>query len=277
MTDDIPERYKAAIEAARHALLAQARPQVSFEALGGGSPGLMSSRVGGPIAWHPESDVPKSRSGAPLFLALQIELAGLDPLPGFPTAGVMQLYLADDILERGITFLPEHRNPGDYPLQQGDGFRLVVHRETSSLVAHPQLSSDADYPVLAPEARDRAIALDFARATDHTPPISHWQGAPIYQAFEALADEDDDFDPEWAVEALWGEWASANHLGGYAQPLQLDHRSFYEEFRRYDRCLINIQDMPGLEMGDLNLSVLINDDDLTAGRFEDVILMADTD
>ena len=183
--------------------------------------------------WPRDRELPVGENGETLHFALQINLGAVPELPGFPKSGVMQLFLADSILERGITFSSEHRQAGYYPLSQGDGFIFAVHDDLQSLSERPQMPSDADFPVLSPEAHERAFALRFDEGEGQQPPLSHWLGAPIYATLEKLADEDDEFDLKQAVEEVWPDaWSSASFVGGYAHPLQLDHRSFFAEFRR---------------------------------------------
>lgn len=244
------------------------------------SPYLVSSRLGGPVAWPAGVPIPTDGTGAPMVFVAQINFSGTHDLPDFPREGLLQLFLANDVSERGITFSREHRRDGDYPLQNGAGFKLVFHRETEWLVETRYQLPQADYPIYHPEIQDEPKTITLGQAADQFPPMTHWQGSTIYERFEQLPEAEDHLEElhELLCTDVWDAPLSTEfYLGGYASPLQLDQRRFFDEYRKYDTCVMNFGALPLLDLPDMNLAVLISRADLLAMRFDDTVLIADTD
>lgn len=244
------------------------------------SPSLDASRLGGPIAWHAGEPIPTDSSGAPMVFVAQINFSEEHALPYFPKKGLLQLFLANDLDERRITFLREYRKDGDYPLRNGSGFKLVFHNETDSLVETEYQLPQAEYPIYQPEIQERPQTITFRKTKDQLPPMSHWQGSGIYERFEQLPEAENALVELYEILSaeVWDEQLSTGfYLGGYACPLQMDQRRFFEEYRKYDTCLVNFGELPLLDLPDTNLAVLISKADLLALRFDDTVLIADTD
>lgn len=110
--------------------------------------------------------------------------------------------------------------------------------------------------------------------------MTHWQGMRLYQQFEQLpqfTDHPEDLH-DLMTETLWSDDLSGGfQLGGCATPIQQDHRFFFEDFQSFDRCVLNFGELPGLELPDMNLAVLIREHDLKNTDFSNVVLIADTD
>lgn len=280
MDEDIfKDEYATELKAAREDLRSMARKYYDLGDVDRPA-GLLDSRIAGPVAWAPGEPLPEDTTGQAMVFAFQINLATLDPLPGFPASGLLQVFLANDVIERGITFFPEHREDGYFPLRNGDGFRLVFHPETDNLVETLYELPSAEFPVHTPDTLTRPHAIMTWDATEHFPPMTHWQGMQVYQRFEALPEAQDDLSGLHDVlsQEVWDEQLTTTfYLGGYACPLQLDQRAFFTEYQRYERCLVNFGELPGLNLFDMNFAILISDADLRAARFDDVVLIADTD
>lgn len=277
--DDFKKKYAHEIAAAIAELKTSSR-KLQFLELVLRSPSLNASRLGGPIAWPAGEPIPTDSSGAPMVFVAQINFNEKHNLPNFPKKGLLQLFLANDINERGITFLREHRNDGDFPLRNGSGFRLVYHNETKGLAETQYLLPQAEYPIYQPEIQSRPQAITFGKTTDQLPPMSHWQGSEIYERFEQFPEAENHFVElcELLSANVWDEQLpTALYLGGYACPLQLDQRRFFEEYRKYDTCVFNFGELPLLDLPDMNLAVLIAKADLLESRFDDTVLIADTD
>ena len=245
-----------------------------------GAPGLLDSRFGGPIAWPAAEPTPQDADGQPMIFALQINLGMASPPPGFPQLGLLQLFLANDLATRGITFMQEYRAPGDFPLQNGDGFRLVYHPVTEALTAHDYALPGVEYPIFFDGLVTTPRVLTVAPPETQSLPPTHWQSLPLWQRFEALPEYD--ADPVAVADFLMDEvWSTrqppAPHLGGYAQPLQNDHRFFFKEYRRYSQCVLQLGPLPGIDFGDMAVALLITPEHLAAADFGDVIAIGDAD
>ncbi len=244
------------------------------------SPSFDASRLGGRIAWPAGEPIPTDSSGAPMVFVAQINFKEEHALPDFPKKGLLQLFLENDLNERGITFLREYRKDGYYPLRNGSGFRLVFHSETDGLVETKYQLPQSEYPIYQPEILDRPLTVSFGEHKEQRPPMSHWQSSAVYERFEQLPEAENalvELDEILSAE-VWDEQLSTGfYLGGYACPLQLDQRRFFEEYRKYDTCVLNFGELPLLDLPDMNLAVLIPKADLLAKKFDDTVLIADTD
>lgn len=238
------------------------------------------SRLGGPLFWPRGEPIPTDSSGKPMILAAQINFEETKVLPDFPKSGLLQLFLANDINERGITFLREYRNDGDYPLRNGDGFKVVFHHDTNNLVETELQPPQVDYPICSPGLVSNPRKIRFSDATEQLPPMSHWQGSIIYERFDRLPEAENSFGDVFDVlsSETWDEQLpTRSYLGGYACPLQADQRRFFEEFQQYDTCIMNFGELPMLDLPDMNFAVLIAKANLLARQFEDTVMIADTD
>lgn len=243
-------------------------------------PPLGGSRLGGPLAWPFGEPIPAAYSDTPMIFVAQINFEETNGLPEFPKGGLLQLFLANDINERGITFHRDYRKDGDYPLRNGDGFKLVFHKDAETLVETQYQLSSANFPIYLPQIVSQPQTILFGDVVDQFPPMSHWQGSMIYQHFEHLPDAVNS--PEELHELLgaevWDEQLPTDfYLGGYACPLQSDQRRFFEEYRKFDTCVMNFGDLPLLNLPDMNLAILISKSDLLALRFDNTVLIADSD
>ena len=88
---------------------------------------LLASRVGGPLVWPANTASPVDQSKGELVFAFQINLKEVSGLGDFPSSGILQVFLSDSLLSRGICASPDYWKPGYYPLRNGDGFQLVYH------------------------------------------------------------------------------------------------------------------------------------------------------
>ncbi|MBO9468374.1 DUF1963 domain-containing protein [Tropicibacter sp. R15_0] len=281
--DAFKTKYAAELGIAKQDLLALVRPCVPFDAIkrsSGNEPGLFESRLGGNPAWPKEHPLPRDSNGDHMVFVFQFNLADFKGLDGFPNSGLLQLFLGNDTNERGITGIPEYRKPGDYPLHNGDAFQLVYHDKTDGLVETAYPLPEAEFKVYTPEIAAGRFGILAGEVCQMIPPIDEMHGTDIFNRFASLPEVGDD---HWELfgflsETLWREQLDIGlHLGGYANPLQLDQRSFFKEYRKYDRCLISFAEMEGLDLPDMVFSVLISDQDLKERRFDDVVLIADTD
>ena len=190
------------------------------------------------------------------------------------------MFLANDIQERGITFMPQHRGQGDFPLHNGDGFKVVYHKDLSRLAQQDYALPDVDFAIWQSDLPTHPRALGLAPPVMQLRPEFHWQNAQLVQQLEALPEMDADYEGVWDLltREIWADGGvMAPYLGGYHTPFQNDQRRFFEDYRKYDRCLLSFGAFPGIDIGDLSLSILIEDACLEAADFGDVVAIADAD
>jgi uncharacterized protein YwqG len=224
--------------------------------------------------------MPKDATGQPMVMVFQINFEEPFALPGFPEAGLLQLFLSTDVTERGITFFREHLPDDGFPLRNGDGFRLVFRPDTGNLSEKANQVPDDEYPICTPEFASQPRAMIFDDLSDHQSPLENWRGLQVYKNFERLP-EAQGFPYELEdllASEVWDEQLQiSSYLGGFACPRQLDQRSFFEEYQRYDTCIMNFGSLPGLDLADMNLAVLIAESDLRKAQFDDTLMIADSD
>lgn len=222
--DSFKATYSDKIGAAVRQLHSQARLALPMSFVSGAPKGA-DSRFGGSVLWPDQAALPSDESGQTMTLVLQINLEQFESLEGFPTRGLLQLFIANDLEDRSITFLREYRRPSDFPLQNGDGFRLVYHSDPATLVDSEVMSTVASHEIIT-----AAVSRQF-------PPMTHWVGSEIAETIENLPEAED---LQMAINDLlfdevWDDQPpAALYLGGFACPLQQDHRAHFEEYQCYD-------------------------------------------
>lgn len=272
------EQHKDLLESARAELDAMALPAVSFNA-GAGPAGLFDSRMGGPIAWPPGEPVPEDATGGPMIMAIQINLAEMPTLPDFPETGLIQLFLAHDVMTRWISTSREQLEDGGFPLRNGDGFRLVYRRDLSLLTETRYKPVTVDFPVASEAFVARAIPLVPGAVYLQIPPVANWLSAPILERLEDATKGEDIERRFWLQDALWAqEDVDLIYLGGHSFSIQVDQRQFFEDYRIYDCCLLKFGEYyEGLNLESLFPNLLISEADLKRGALENVVMIADTD
>jgi len=217
-----------------------------------------------------------------MFMAIQIDCADFTGLPDFPNSGLLQIFLASDVHERGITFDREYLEKGDFPLHNGDGFQVVYHPRKSGLVETNYLVAPTKFPVNEGDIIKRPRKITFDSIQEILPVGSHWQATLLFDAVQSLGDPDDFYIIQEMLSKEFGDYplygpSEFYCWGGHASPMQLDQRLHFEEYRQYDRCLLNFGEMTGIDIPSLTLAILIRTKDLKSHKFDDVVLIASSD
>ncbi len=233
-------------------------PIVGAAVIDGPPLGPASCQLGGRPWWPKGRAFPRGNDDAPLYLLAQINFAELPALPPFPSAGLLQMFIAaNDLFGMNV-------DDPTKPL----GFACVYHddpngpADTSSA---PRRLPHGDYlPLETPfDARALSFQLDqmVADFTDYR--------------FERLlpgiaADED--------LMAAYAEWTSGDaavspiRLGGYPTFTQQDPRAFPGQARLGDTTLLTLDTTLGIMWGDAGVAqFLMHEKDLAKRDFSRVI------
>ena len=114
-----PETEAAMVAALEHFATATSKPCIYLEAIPREDNAPTASKLGGIPYMPPFFEYPLAPSGAPLKLMAQLNFATLPPIPDFPTAGILQIYLLPDDTY-GL-------NLGEVPHVTQDTFRIIYH------------------------------------------------------------------------------------------------------------------------------------------------------
>lgn len=236
------------------------------------------TRIGGPV-WLPDgSEWPTGKGGRALEFVAQLDFAAMPPLPDYPEAGVLQLFVGRDDLH-GADF--------DAP-DQGD-FQLMWHPEgavggqTLPPPILPRYGEDADGDYSVPGVGDdrvRSSGIVLRATTRSMMPLPHTY--PFDALLAELAIDARHNDVDALLEQYWdSEQSSCHFVGGHPQFVQFDYRGdgFFpphddapSPYRNYDRVLFQLTSSDGLQWGDVGeANVLIRRDDLIARRFDGAI------
>lgn len=262
----------------REALPGLALPALLLEADLEAAIGPGGTRIGGPV-WLPDvAEWPTGRDGRPLEFIAQLDFAAMPPLPDYPEAGLLQLFIGrDDCF--GVDF--------DQP-EQGN-FRLFWHGDGPQgghMVPPPQLPKygspeDDGYnatPFINDSAREQGIGLR-ARREDRLPMGLTWPEERLLQELGI----DGRAESVYAItEEILVEPDNAHYVGGHPSFTQNDYRllgyfptSENPQPSRHhdvDRVLFQLTSDKVLQWGDVGeANVMIRRDDLLARRFDRAI------
>ena len=102
-------------------------PSVRIRARPGKATQPWQSRFGGIPYWPKHEKYPVTPSGEPLYMVAQLNLAEMPSLPGYPSSGLLQFFIADDDL-MGLKF----GNTGEETIRMnsdGSGSCVIFHRD----------------------------------------------------------------------------------------------------------------------------------------------------
>ena len=171
---------------------------------------LWSSKFGGQPYWPQGMAYPHSSRGEPLHLLAQLNFAQMPILPGYPTRGLLQFFIADDELY-GL----DHKRSLAEVLADPDGYRVIYHPEINTNQAG--LATELLLPPLSHGLPTQGeYALTFSLMQDLP--------APSDYRFERIARNIEAID-ENMVDALYDrDIGTGSKLGGYAYFTQDDPR-----------------------------------------------------
>lgn len=237
------------------------------------------TRIGGPVWLADGVEWPVGKDGRPLEFIAQLDFAAMPPLPDYPEAGLLQLFIGRDD-EYGLDF--EHPDQGNFlllwhsdgPAAQPDGGRMVPPPRL------PQYGSPDDdgysaTPFMRDSVREQGFGL-VARAESRLPGAYSW---PQEQLMQNLDIDSRAQSASVEVYAVIKGNNSVHHIGGHPAFTQNDYRldgAFPPHdnpqpspYRDHDRVLFQLTSENGLQWGDMGeASVMIRREDLLARRFE---------
>lgn len=237
------------------------------------------TRIGGPV-WLPNGvGWPAGKEGRPLEFVAQLDFAAMPPLPDYPEAGVLQLFVGRDDL-----------HGADFDAPDKSDFRLVWHPEGAVggqllpplVLPHYGEGPDGAYSTPAifnDQVRSNGVMLHATARSMVPPPFSY----PFDALISELGIDARHPDVDAQLEQYWNAGSAQGHYtGGHPQFVQFDYRgdaSFPPRddpqpspYRDYDRVLFQLTSDNGLQWGDVGeANVLIRRDDLLGCRFDRAI------
>lgn len=222
----------------------------------------LSSRLGGQPWMADGEDWPLSRSGRPMIFVAQINFAETPPLPDYPGAGLLQVFIADDD-QWGMNY--DNQLEGD--------IRTIWRPEPVSGGArpHPEWERDmSPFHGLEPELKGRAITF----RTGHMAPcimdarvdhmVPDWWRAENSGEIETLLEQQTPDEP------------GPVYVGGHPRFTQQDVRDD-AALADFDRVLLQVGYVPDVIMwGDVGEATwLIRREDLLKRDFSRVLFSWD--
>lgn len=252
-----------------------ALPALILEADEGAPVTAGGTRIGGPVWLGDGAEWPTGREGRPLEFVAQVDFAAMPPLPDYPEAGLLQLFIGRD-----DNFGADFDAPGEsdfvllwHPNGIGGG-RMVPPLHLPDYGA-PDDDGYSCSPFIDTGARTTGVALRGVRESIRARPYDR----PV----EALCAELGIDSRAVAVEPLLNALEEAtsfdrHHVGGHPLFVQFDYRldlAYPPEklgqpspWRDYDRVLFQLTSRNGLQWGDVGeANVLIRRADLIARDF----------
>ena len=237
---------------------------------------LTASKFGGVPYWLPEMPYPVDKQGNKLLLLAQINLSEMPPLPDFPTTGLLQFLMTQNVYEMNF-----YNNP-----TRQDDWRVVYHAEInpaideSSVLAlnipyAPQIFDDEDdggFPV------DTQYRLSFEPAEIRIGTECIGFDKALKNAAKEVGiklNKNDLSD----LEVLFGEkaWEKIkqhtveNLIGGYPDFTQTDPRD-ERKYKKHSVLLLQIESDEGIMWGDCGVgNFFIRPDDLRKKDFSKVL------
>jgi uncharacterized protein YwqG len=165
---------------------------------------------------------PHSKNGRPLALLAQINFAETPKLEGYPTAGILQFFIADDDLW-GLEFTDPYDSVEQFKLQTSqNNFRVIYHPEIiedeNFLITSVDFLPDFNYlPV------ERECRLEFSLREEVVWHNDYRFERLLGEGFLASLTEEE--------EKAWADFtekftSQGNKIGGYADFVQQDVRRF---------------------------------------------------
>lgn len=220
---------------------------------------LWQSKIGGKPYWPKNLDYPQNSEGSFLFFLAQFNFSEVPALPGFPSRGLLQFYIASDGMY-GLDF--------DEPKRQ-NGFRVVYHEAISQEAEY----LESDFTFLpdfedVPLSSNVSLALDFSLEEEYLGPPDY-RFDQVHPA-ETLAQFGDDEEEIMDFFYELGSKASGHKLGGYAFFTQYDPRDPAENLQLLFQ--MDSDNKINCMWGDMGIAnFFISFEDLQAKRFDRVL------
>jgi uncharacterized protein YwqG len=224
-------------------------------------------RLGGPVWLAEGQEWPLSAQGQPMEFLAQIDFAAMPALPGFPRAGVVQVFLPTDDDLFGM-------HPDD-PGLGGGGIVTRARPNGAGAVRHENLP-DFDWAQQASPFRSDTDRLDgvVLVSTPFTAQIdsNQWQAEARLEGHRRREGAE-----RWedALEAAFTPSRHTHHVGGYPVFSQYDFRE-PGKHDDYDTCLLHLTSDDHVQWSDVgDANIMIRAEDLARGDFSRVIFWWD--
>lgn len=248
-----------------------ALPAVPFTITDDVSDTLTESRFGGRAAWPKDTAHPAPRGQFPLCFLMQINLAEMPPLDGFPDHGLLQFFFAADDLY-GMTF-PEGQSDG--PTNQSD-IVIIHHAQTDNMI-DLQLFGDRteaerlDAPFRYDNWWDTGFRITFDARRAMEPSVNDFRLYDLFWELQKMFPSKKQFNEyadKWCKDDVLGPV-----IGGHPHFTQADPRENRPAFAPYTHCLLSIPTVNDKIMwGDCGTaSFLMRPEVLRAHRFDDIL------
>ncbi|MEL7424945.1 MAG: DUF1963 domain-containing protein [Bacteroidota bacterium] len=205
------DQLPAELQVHQDRFLATTRPSVQLQIEKEAPSKRWHSALGRILYWPVDQAWPTDENGRPLFGLLQLNLAELPALAGFPTHGLLQFFLCDDAFWGANPLIP----------QQQANFRVVYHD-------HPEPEKTAlldDFSFLPlyedlPLQRDICLGVSGTLVDMPMPPQDYRFEATLQDIFTDFGDQ------QWEMLAAYKKAIGTvgHRLGGYASFIQDDPR-----------------------------------------------------
>jgi uncharacterized protein YwqG len=247
----------------RDKIAATKRTYIAVEATPGEAPTLKQSKLGGYPAIPKGYDYPKDSQGNYLYPLAQINFAELPALPGYPTSGIVQFYIAEDDLY-GMNF--------DDGQEQKD-FRVLFFEESElqqteddfefleEVIASKETPVQSQYTLKFAPGEEYIGMMDYRGGKNN-------QELQLEEFLEGVTPKEE----TKIEEILYSDFLSSGHkIGGYAFFTQYDPRE--EDGPTADYILLlQIDSKDDIMWGDSGVgNFFIHPDDLAKKDFSKVL------
>jgi uncharacterized protein YwqG len=219
------------------------------------------TRIGGPVWLAAGERWPADRTGKPMVFLAQVDFAAMPRLPDYPTAGVLQFFIAHNDTYGADFQRPER---GDFRVMWRPAFAPGGRIERNR--PHTGAIVGMDSPL---EGKQALVGVALrARRTERVPTYNDWR---FVRDFPALYRRNGWGRLNALLDAHFGEEPEVHHIGGHPEFVQDDWRTFRPDYRRADRVLLNLWSDKTLMWGDAGQGqFLISRDDLRKRDFSRV-------
>lgn len=238
-------------------------PSVKVELLDSIPSSIISSKVGGKPFWPVDMDYPIDDRGKPMIFLAQINFAEIEqPLPDFPTTGLLQFFISNNELW-GLDLTS--RTVDERMKNASKGHRVVYHKSPNVSQQKEDLDESIYHSDTAPLAGSSGIKFSYQ---DDFPLPTDANFDRITQLLQPASDEV----LEYAYETLV---PSVNHkIGGFAVFTQEDPRTnkaLAQEWQLLFQLDSDSKENIDILWGDVGIAnFFIRKEDLIALKFNNV-------
>lgn len=221
---------------------------------------LIESKFAGHPYYPVSMEYPKDENEEPMKLLAQINFSELPKLKNFPTSGLLQFYIANDVLY-GQDF--------EHPTSQ-KSFRVIYHEnlnETNLIEDFSFITVEDEFPI----GKEAAMQFELT-AQPISPEAMDFEKINLDVPFDAEIDNDD---YEELGELYFEYFSGDGHrIGGYPYFTQSDPRDYVKKTENHSILLLQIDSDDTIEcmFGDVGVAnFFIKKEDLLKKDFTNVL------